>query len=629
MDTNFVDRAVRSANVNALRIALLHQTEDQRLAAMEIKTLSVRGGAFMATVLARHDQSLVRELAVDYLRKPSPTRPAPDRTEAAELMKHFTGQALSDSEIAFGYEDLAFAEFPRDVGWTNGRPDAALRNFSVTIIGAGLSGIAAAVLLDRLGISYRILERMDDVGGTWHLNDYPDARVDITSFLYQYRFVKNYPWKSYFATQPEVKEYVRHVVETYGIGTRIELNTSLVAARWDDATQRWILTAAQPHDRVVTFETNVVISGTGLFSTPNLPDIQGIETFAGAMFHTTAWDHQFDYRGKSVALIGTGSTGSQLMPALAREARSLAVFQRTANWVTPLPDYHAQVSAEHRWLLDTMPGYWNWYNYSTLVNSTQTNVLQELDHDWIANGGRVNERNEMFARDLRHFIRSKVGDRDDLFEKLLPNHPPLARRLVVDNGFYDSLLRENVELVTDSIDRINEHGIVTKDGRERRFDLIVLGAGFKVSQYLWPVPYVGRNGVTLEDLWAADGARAYKGVTMPGFPNFFMFYGPNSQARGGGFHTWAELVARYICASVVDMVERGATSIEVRQDAFATYNAALDEANQQLLWETEGRDGYFVNQHGRVGTQMPWRVPEFFDMIRTSEPESYVFTGPQ
>ena len=428
MDTNFVDRAVRSANLNALRIALLHQTEDQRLAAMEIQTLSIRGGAFMATVLARHDQSLVRELAVEYLRKPSPTRPAPDRTQAAELMKHFTGQALSDSEIAFGYEDLAFAEFPRDVGWTNGRPEAALRNFSVTIIGAGLSGIAAAVLLDRLGISYRILERMDDVGGTWHLNDYPDARVDITSFLYQYRFVKNYPWKSYFATQPEVKEYVRHVVDAYAIGTRIELNTSLVAARWDDTIQRWILTAAQPHDRVVTFETNVVISGTGLFSTPNLPDITGIETFAGAMFHTTAWDHEFDYRGKSVALIGTGSTGSQLMPALAREARSLAVFQRTANWVTPLPDYHAQVSAEHRWLLDTMPGYWNWYNYSTLVNSTQTNVLQELDQDWIANGGRVNERNEMFASDLRHFIRSKVGDRDDLFEKLLPNHPPLADR---------------------------------------------------------------------------------------------------------------------------------------------------------------------------------------------------------
>ena len=614
-DESFVGRAVQTANLNALRVALYHETGDPRLAEMEVQLVPVRSGAFVANVVARHHHDELRELAVSYLLRRERPRPHPSREEAAELMRLFTGQPMTDAEFAYGYEDLAFEEHPHDVQWSNGRPDVKLRNFTVTVVGAGISGIAAAVLLERLGIAYRIVERMGGIGGTWHLNDYPEARVDITSFLYQYRFVKNYPWRSFFATQEEVKEYLDFVIDSYGIRPNIDLNTTLTSARWDDARARWVLGTSGPRGEEVV-ETKAVISCSGLFSTPNLPDIPGIETFSGAMFHTTAWDHGYDWSGRRVALIGTGSTGAQLMPALARYASHLSVFQRTPNWVTPVPDYHAELTTEQRWLLDTMPGYWNWHVYSTLVAGTQTQHLQEIDAAWVAGGGRVNHRNGLLEQELTAYMHRKMADRQDLVAKLLPNYAPLARRLVVDNGWYDALLRDNVELVTESIERVTPTGMRTVDGIERDFDLIVLGAGFKVSKYLWPVPYLGRDGTTLEELWAHDGARAHLAITLPGFPNFFMFYGPNSQARGGGFHSWAEIVARYVCSLIVAMVEADADSVEVRREVYDDYNARMDEAMTGILWEKEGQGGYYTNEHGRAGVNMPWRTDVYFEMVR-------------
>ena len=402
------------------------------------------------------------------------------------------------------------------------------------------------------------------------------------------------------------------MVDEFGIRDRIETNTRLTDAVWVSERNCWELSIERSDGATQIFDTNFVISAAGLFSTPNLPDIPGTGDFKGTMFHTTAWDHSLKLKGKRVALIGTGSTGSQLMPELARQAETLKVFQRTPNWVTPVRGYHDQVSPEKRWLLDTMPFYSNWFCYSQHVAQMQSQNLHQIDPIWVASGGHVNEKNDTLRDGLTRYIRKKVGKRDDLYAKLVPTYAPMARRLVVDNGWYDALLRPNVELVTAGIDHLTANGIVARDGELHEVDLVVLGAGFKVSEYLFPVDYVGRDGAKLTDLWAADGARAYQTMCLPGFPNFFMLYGPNAGVRAGSFHSWMEVLMRYIAKAIVATVEGGHQVIEVRGAAYDRYNAELDAEMTKMLWEREkGGGGYYVNQFGRSGVNMPWTLAEF------------------
>lgn len=627
VEETFVRRALEQAHLNALRVALYQQTGDPEIAAMKVETDAPPGTPFLSYVVARESHELLKQRAFEFLTSaPDKALAIPDRVQALELMALFQGTALDAASAAYGYEELAFDEFPREATWAAGKRPAALDDFMVTIIGAGFSGLVAGIHLGRLGIRYRIIERQADIGGTWELNDYPEARVDITTFLYQYKFVKNYPWKSYFATRDELKQYIDYVADTYKLRQSIETSTKLTDARWNEASRRWTVSIERDGGMEEQFETNVLISASGLFSTPNLPDIPGIADFQGKIFHTTAWDHDYDYAGKNIALIGTGSTGSQLMPDLARRGAHLTVYQRTPNWVTPVRGYHNMVTAEKRWLLDTMPGYSNWYCYSHHMAQMQTQNLHEIDPTWQAAGGLINETNDKLREGLTRYIRRKVGSRDDLFDKLVPSYAPMARRLVVDNGWYDTLVRPNVTLNTAGIDRFTPDGIFS-GGKETKFDLVVLGAGFKVSQYLWPVRYLGRDGATLEDLWNQDGARAHLTMTMPGFPNFFMLYGPNAGVRAGSFHSWMEILTRYICSAIVTTLEKGCEVIEVRREAFETYNADLDREMKKMLWETEkGGGGYYVNSFGRPGVQMPWTLGEFYDRVRQPELGDYILT---
>lgn len=620
VDDDFIRRAIDQAHLNALRVALYQQTLDPEFAAMTVETFAPAGTPFLSHVVASEHHARLKAKAFGYLRSGDMTlQPIPTQSQALDLMSLFQGEPVDPANAGYGYEELAFADFPREARWRDKRPERAAA-WLVTVIGSGFSGILAGIQLERLGIPFRIIERQSGIGGTWELNDYPEARVDITTFLYQYKFVKNYPWKSHFATRDELKDYIETVVDEFGIRDRIETDTRLTSARWNDQTQRWTLWIERADGGVETFDSNIVISASGLFSTPNLPDIPGIADFAGAMFHTTAWDHDVTLTGKRVALIGTGSTGSQLMPELARRAQRLEVFQRTPNWVTPVRGYHDAVSPEKRWLLDTVPYYSNWYCYSHHVAQMQSQNLHEIDPDWVAGGGHISEKNDKLRNGLTRYIRRKTGSREDLFAKLVPWYAPMARRLVVDNGWYDALLRSNVELVTIGIDRFVPEGIMTSDGALHEFDLVVLGAGFKVSQYLWPVDYTGRAGATLGGLWAADGARAYQTMCLPGFPNFFMLYGPNAGVRAGSFHSWMEILMRYIAKAIVETIESGHDVIEVRRAAYDRYNAELDGEMTKMLWEREkGGGGYYVNRFGRSGVNMPWTLADFYR--RTEAPD--------
>ncbi|MBU3003903.1 flavin-containing monooxygenase [Paraglaciecola arctica] len=623
---SYIRKAVNAASIGALRIALYHQTQDPFLAEMPVSEQPVRGGALTNYVVPREYHQEIRDKAFEFLRNNTQMKPAPTLEEAENLMTLYSGKKPTPQELDFGVEELAFEGFSRKAQWQQQPSKEQIAKYSVTIIGAGFSGMCAAIQLQQLGIAYRIIERHPEVGGTWHVNDYPEARVDVPTFLYQYKFEKSYAWKSFFAPVDELRNYSDYIADKYGIRSHTSFNTKLLSSTWDEDQSKWVLELEDGSGKKETLISNFVISATGVFGTPKLPDIPGIEKFQGKMFHTTQWDHDFDYQGKKVALIGTGSTGTQLSRAIASKASQFTIFQRTPNWVTPIKGYHAEIPEETQWMFDNMPGYLNWFIYTNYFSELNMQDLQELDPQWINNGGKVNQKNQQLRETLTAFIKSKVGHKEGLFEKLVPDHSPLSRRLVIDNEWYDTLVRDNVQLVADGIQQITEDGIIDSKGQKHEVDLIVLGAGFKVSKYLWPVRYQGRNATSIEDMWKTDGARAYKGVSMPNFPNFFMIYGPNAQARAGSFHSVVECLTRHISELIASTVEQDATTIEVKEAAYCDYNAKMDKAMSKLLWEDEqGGGSYYVNEHGRSGLNMPWRLHEFCQMIKEADVEQYDF----
>jgi 4-hydroxyacetophenone monooxygenase len=607
-------RALEQADPNVLRLALYQLTGDPTLAEMKTERANFWGGALFSYALAPEHHAGVRQKALEVLR--SGNSDAGSVADVRKTMELFGHGPLTDKDFNFGYEEAAFDEMPREVQWTSKPAQSVLDNLHVLVIGAGISGIAAAVQLQRLGITYTVVDRQNDLGGTWNLNTYPGARVDSTSHIYQFKFEKRYPWTKAFATHDETKSYLRHCAEKFGIFGNIIFRTEVTEARWDDAESKWNIVLRSVDGTRQTVTANFIISASGLFSTPRLPDIPGLESFEGRAFHTTGWDHSFDYRGKRVAMIGTGSTGVQLMPQLAASVAAMKVFQRTPNWIMPIEGYDSDVTAETRWLFENVPYYWNWFMYAMHFLNIQLEGLQAFDPEWIKSGGVVNHRNDEMRITVTKFIEEKLASRPDLIEKVLPNYPPMARRPVVDHKWYDALMRDNVELVTDGIERITPKGILTKTGKTYELDLIVFAVGFSVAKYMWPVKYTGRNNVTLDQLWAKDGPRAYlAGMTMPGLPNLFLFYGPNGQARGGSFYSMAELWTRYAVKSILKVIETGHTSIEVRREAFEDYNLRVDEASEGMLWQTYGKGFYYVSKEGRNLVNAPWNLADYHAML--------------
>jgi 4-hydroxyacetophenone monooxygenase len=623
-DDRMAREALGIANLNSLRLALYQATGDPSLETMETAQLPLRGGALFQTVLAEKHREEVTEKAIDFLRASidQPWAPPPSRAESIRLMQLFLSEPWPESKLRLGYEELAFEDFPRDVSWSSSS-SADHRDCFVVVIGAGLSGIAAAVQLKRLGIRFVVVDRQAGIGGTWFLNHYPDARVDVGSHLFQFTFEKRHPWTEFFASAGETQAYLDTIVDKHGVRAEMRLGTEVTQALWNDSKNMWQLTLVGANDAEQHLEANFVISASGLFSTPNaVPDIDGIEAYKGRMFHTTGWDHDYDLQGKRVAIIGNGSSGAQLMPAIARTAGSLTVYQRNPQWIGPMTNYRAPVPEALHWLMENFPYYWNWSRLADVVAGLTFQDLHAFDPEWQKTGGTISPRNDSFRAALTEYVSNELQDKPELLGKVLPTFPPMVRRLVVDNGWYKALLRDNVELVTEPIDHFVETGIVTNDGRLREFDLVVMASGFKVSKYLWPVEWIGRDGATLEAVWNKDGARAYLGMVMPRFPNLFMFYGPNGQARAISIYSWAECWARYAVQSIVSLIESGRSTMEVREDVFDDYNARLDGATTKLIWEMEGRS-YYVNEHGRSGVNMPWEAQDYHSMIFAPNLDDY------
>ena len=620
-DREQLARYVAAASPAVLRVVLYQLTGDPELARMRTVVNPTRGGSSWDVGVDERDVPRLRELALEYLSGPREVPPPPTEEQIADLVTMLVGDELSAADLRLAIDELGFDEFPRGVEWPGGARPPTADDYPVTVIGAGISGIAMAVYLDRLGIPYQVVDRQDDFGGVWRTNSYPDARVDVSSFLYQFKFHKRYPWRHWFPPRDQVLEYLGDVIDTYGLRERFEFDTEVVSAEWDEEASEWVLRLRGPGG-VRTRRSRIVVSASGLFSQKSLPAIDGIEDYRGKIFHTTEWDHSYDLSRKSVGLIGNGSTGTQLMPAVARQASRFVAFQRSPNWIVEVPTYRDEIADEVGWLIQNVPYYWNWFCYWVYVGASRNQLANTVDREWQAGGGTISEKNDLLRAWLIENLERRFAHRPDLLGKLTPSYAPGAKRVIVHNGWYDALLWDHVELVTEPIVRFTAQGIVTADGREHRLDAVILASGFAVNRYFWPTEYRGRRGVTLEDLWRRDGARAYLGMAMPGFPNLFSLYGPNSQPRAGGFHPFAEAWAHYIVSGIVHLITTGGRSLECRQEVFDAYNERVDAEFADTVWAT-GAGGYYINKHGRPGVHVPFDNTTYYTLIRDFDPDDY------
>ncbi|HLG89055.1 MAG TPA: NAD(P)-binding domain-containing protein [Alphaproteobacteria bacterium] len=616
IDTDFLRRALEIADLDAVKVTLYQHTGDPEIEALPVaKSLDAPGRALLIDKaiawLARHaGKGTVDEPPESLLRK---------------LMTMATGKEMTDLEFEARRDLPAFKPFPFAAAWRNGKPPIP-DGFKVAIIGSGFAGIAAAVQLQLLGIPYVVLERQPEPGGTWCANRYPDIRVDTMSNTYEFSFEKRYKWKEYFGRGKDVREYITSVSKKHGVYENTRFDCDLTEAVFDEERGVWALTVKTPAglDRITA---NVVISAAGLFVNPKLPQFEDQHLFEGMIIHPSRWPAGLDLRGKRVAVIGNGSTGVQLLGAVAQDAKQVFVFQRTPQWISPRPKYGQDLEPGTAWLLENFPGYWHWWRYRSFAELFDSHDTIIVDPEWQAQGGKVNPLNDKVREFLTQYIKDQTNGRQDLIDRLLPDYAPLSRRPVVDNGWYRALTRDNVELVTDGIARLTAKGIQTGDGKVRDVDVIVTATGFEIVKYLWPARYVGKNRRDLHGAWAAgDGPRAYLSMMVPEFPNLFMLYGPNSQPVSGGtsMPNWYMVWSAYAARCIERMLETGKSRVEVTRDAYERYNAALDAESRKLIHvKPEGgadKSYYVNNEHGRrLQVNMPWPSPEFHRMCTQIE----------
>ena len=511
------------------------------------------------------------------------------------------GHEIPEADLHIWQEEAAFDRWARGVHWQDGSPPRTAQEFKVAVIGTGISGLNVAVQLKQAGIPFVVFEKNPEVGGSWYENRYPGARVDTSSRGYTHLFSYDYAYEYSYSPRDHNLRYFKWVADNFNIRGDILFNTEVTAMHWDEATAKWSLHATGP-DGPQMAAFNAVISCVGFLSRPQLPAIAGMDTFAGHAFHTAAWPDGVDVKDKRVAVVGSGASGYQTTPVIAQTATQLSLFQRQPNWCLEDEIYLKTLPPQVLWLDRNFPFYSNYVRFrvGALINPDTSKAGIMIDPNF-EDPHTLSLGNKMTRDMCVAFATRKLGSRPDLLEKMIPDFPPMASRPIrVDSDYsvYDALLRDNVSLVTDPIEKITPKGIVS-GGVEHEFDIITFATGFKANDYLWPMEVRGKGGVRIEEVWEKDGPRAYLGSMVAGFPNLFMCYGPNSN-NFGGFTVvdLLELVAQFALRCVQGLIESGRRSVEVSEDGYWRFAAILDEMERKMVYMDPRANNYYQH-HGR------------------------------
>ncbi|KYZ86704.1 4-hydroxyacetophenone monooxygenase [Alcanivorax sp. KX64203] len=455
----------------------------------------------------------------------------------------------------------------------------------VIIIGAGFGGLGMAIQLKTQGQhDLLLIEKGDDVGGCWRDNTYPGAACDVPSHLYSFSFERHYPWSRRFAPQAEILDYLRHCTDKYGIREHIRFGTEVTEARYLDAHGLWQLTLSDGG----TVTTRALITATGQLNQPAYPPLSGIEDFQGPHFHSARWDHDVDLTGKTVAVVGTGASAIQFVPEVARKAGRLLLFQRSAAYVLGKPDRRYR-RWEHR-LLKTLP------------------ITQTLDRlrIYAANESRVlgftslQKAMTVYQRLFRRHLEKHIAD-PSLRAKLTPDYPMGCKRILMSNHYYPALARDNVEVINHGIQSVDHSGLTDSTGTHHRADAIIYGTGFRATDFLTPMTIIGRHGLTLNQVWR-DGAEAYLGITVHGFPNLFMLYGPNTNLGHNSIIYMLESQIHYIQQALAHLPATGA--LEVRSRTQNDFNRRLQRRIRDTVWD-KGCDSWYKTESGKNTNNWP------------------------
>jgi cation diffusion facilitator CzcD-associated flavoprotein CzcO len=485
------------------------------------------------------------------------------------------------------------------------RIEGGVTRVTAVIVGAGMSGLLAGIKLKERGTDdFVILERSDSVGGTWFDNCYPGASCDVPSHLYSYSFAPNPNWTRAFARQPEILAYFRDVADRYGLAPHLRFGTEVAAARFDEAAGEWTVEAADGR----RWAARILILGAGQLNRPWIPDIPGRDGFAGVQFHSARWNHDVDLTGKRVASIGNGASAVQYIPEIAPLAEKLTIFQRSANWIIPRPDEEI-TPAQHA----------RFRRLPILRKALRLMIYAINESRWGAfarAGSWASRRLEKMARD---HLAAQVHD-PRLREILTPDYPIGCKRILITDDYYPAVCRPNVEIVDEPIARILPDGIETRSGRRVPLDVIVWGTGFETAGFLMPIDIVGRGGTRLHDVWA-KGAEAYRGVTVAGFPNMFVMYGPNTNLGHNSIIFMSERQIDYILPLIDTILARDLALLDVRPAAQAAYNRKLQAKLATTVWAANC--GSWYKHDGKITNNWSGSTLAFWRQMRQVDLDNY------
>ncbi|HEY1612864.1 MAG TPA: NAD(P)/FAD-dependent oxidoreductase [Rhizomicrobium sp.] len=629
-DDAAIERAIADAHFPSLAAALVHVTGDTDLIRRHIRpAYSFFGdgqGGLGPAQKARIAQAASEALGA--LRDGKASLPPPSPAILHETMNFLAGSEIPDRYVPFLLEQLGLGgagtgertEIPND--------RAAKQNFRVLVIGAGMSGILAAIRLDQAGIAYTIVDKNADVGGTWFENTYPGCRVDNPNHMYSYSFEPNHDWPHHYSTQDALLAYFRGVADKYGVRGKVQFETEVLACVYNEQRHLWTTRLRGKDGREQSIETHAVITAVGQLNRWKLPDIKGVESFAGPAFHSAQWDHAVDLKGKRVLVIGTGASAFQFVPEIAENVGEMHVFQRTPPWLGATPNYHDPVPEGQKWLLKHVPYYAQWYRFWLFWMLTDGLLpYVSADPEWKGPPQAVSDANAQLRELLIQYARMQTENDDELFRKAVPDYPFGGKRSVRDNGVWlGTFKRPNVHLVDDPIEEITPTGIRTASGKLYEGDVLIFGTGFHASRFLSPIAFKGRGGRDLNDQWQGE-ARAYLGITVPHFPNLFVMYGPNTNiVVNGSIIFFSECEIRYIVGCLDLMRHDGYAAMEPKESIHDTFNARVDEANRLMAWGAPQVSSWYKSASGRVSQNWPFALVDYWEATLAPNPADFHFT---
>ncbi|TCK21754.1 flavin-containing monooxygenase [Pseudonocardia endophytica] len=617
--TDDLARALDHANLPSLVPALVQLTGDRRWLDEPYRPTRSRGmenndsGGFPDAVAAEIRQAVLDAVAAHEAGVPAAI-PAPTGAQLQELLTLANGEPAPPEYADMLAEDLGFAPAPAPVAPTGTDVDAV-------VVGAGVSGMLAAIRLREAGIDHVVLEKNDEVGGGWWENTYPGAGVDTPSHLYSYSFAPRH-WSTHFGRRDEVEQYLRDVADDHDLRRVIRFGTEVTGATYDEDAATWTVHTGAGG----SLTARVLITATGALNRPRVPAIPGLDTFGGPVFHTAEWPDGLDLSGKRVAVVGAGASAMQVVPAVAGSVERLTVFQRSPQWIAPNDVYFEPIDEAVHLLMDRVPFYREWYRARLAWNfNDRVHSSLQVDPGWEHPDRSVNAVNDAHRRVFTRYLCSELDGRPDLVEKSLPDYPPFGKRMLLDNGWFRAIRRENVEVVTEAVVEVTPTGLRGDGGTEVDADVIVLATGFHTHRFLWPIDVRGRDGASLSDVWGDGDAHAHLGITVPGFPNLFVTCGPGTAlGHGGSFITIAECQVRYIVDVLTTMAQRDLRAVEVRDDVEREYVRRHDEAHARMVWTHPGMTNWYRNADGRVVSTMPWRIVDYWRMTHEADLDEFV-----